>query len=340
MWNETCENIEKVSVVVVTYNSAETICKTLDSIFNQTYANIELIVQDDASNDFTVNKVKKWAREKDVYNRFSGFSIFANEENIGTSKNIDKACKKATGKWIKTIGGDDLLVDDCIEMNMLFVNEIHEDALIMSDIVEFYEDSAGDIITSPIPNNMNTDYLRKFNIYDAKKQYQLIMRSYKLSAPTFFFSKKGLDCIGGFDTRYELMEDWPFVIRWTKKGKCIRYMERVTVYYRMGGPNTVKGTSFFNIKHEACISKLKMDEIYPYISALDVKYWLSELMMKIDRFIMINIFNNQMTKTSTAVNYIITWFIPYNWNGKIHVLKNIKLLDVIKRWKWNLRNSK
>ena len=65
-------------------------------------------------------------------------------------------------------------------------------------------------------------------------------------------------------------------------------MERVTVYYRMGGPNTVKGTSFFNIKHEACISKLKMDEIYPYISALDVKYWLSELMMKIDRFVMIN----------------------------------------------------
>lgn len=48
-----------VSVIVLSYRSAETIVETLDSIKNQTYPNIELIVTDDASPDNTVQVVRK-----------------------------------------------------------------------------------------------------------------------------------------------------------------------------------------------------------------------------------------------------------------------------------------
>ncbi|MFY7734922.1 MAG: glycosyltransferase, partial [Bacteroidia bacterium] len=46
-----------VSVPVVTYNAAEFVLETLESIFNQTYQNIELIVSDDCSKDNTVEIV-------------------------------------------------------------------------------------------------------------------------------------------------------------------------------------------------------------------------------------------------------------------------------------------
>ena len=46
--------MDLISVVVVTYNSSKTVVETLDSIYNQTYHNLELIVTDDCSTDNTV----------------------------------------------------------------------------------------------------------------------------------------------------------------------------------------------------------------------------------------------------------------------------------------------
>jgi len=53
-----------VSVVVVTYNSSKYVEETLESIKNQTYPNIELIVTDDCSTDSTVDIVMNWEEKK------------------------------------------------------------------------------------------------------------------------------------------------------------------------------------------------------------------------------------------------------------------------------------
>lgn len=52
-----------VSVSIITYNSSSTILETLDSIYSQSYQNIELIVSDDCSTDNTVEICKKWIDE-------------------------------------------------------------------------------------------------------------------------------------------------------------------------------------------------------------------------------------------------------------------------------------
>ena len=49
-----------VTVVVVTYNSSKYVLETLDSIFEQTYKNIELIITDDGSSDNTVELCREW----------------------------------------------------------------------------------------------------------------------------------------------------------------------------------------------------------------------------------------------------------------------------------------
>ena len=53
-----------VSVVVITYKSANTILETLESFKQQTYKNIELIVSDDCSPDHTVEVVEEWIKNK------------------------------------------------------------------------------------------------------------------------------------------------------------------------------------------------------------------------------------------------------------------------------------
>ena len=70
-----------VSVVVVSYCSQDTILETLDSIYAQTYPNIELIVSDDCSTDDTVSLVQKWAQSH--ADRFSAFHLHTKEKNLG-----------------------------------------------------------------------------------------------------------------------------------------------------------------------------------------------------------------------------------------------------------------
>ncbi len=239
--------MDKVSVVVATYNSEKTILPALDSILAQTYQNIELIVQDDCSSDKTVSLVKEWGIKNNAANRFSKFIVNKNDTNVGTAKNFDIGCSQASGKWIKILGGDDILIEDCIEKNVRYAQSLNEDALIFSDMIWFYEDEHGEYIRLP-HTVKKVKYKRWFNTAKVEKQFKRLLKYFGMNAPTFFFSSAGLKEIGGFDDRYDILEDWPLVLKWTRNGKCIRYMEENTVLYRGGGSGNRKGNFFLQCK--------------------------------------------------------------------------------------------
>ncbi len=79
---------DKISVMVVTYNSEYTIEETLNSVLLQSYGaeNIELIITDDCSKDNTVSIIKKWS----VYNKnkFYRVVLIENSVNKGVSENF------------------------------------------------------------------------------------------------------------------------------------------------------------------------------------------------------------------------------------------------------------
>jgi alpha-1,3-rhamnosyltransferase len=83
-----------VSVRVITYNSSKTVIETLDSIYNQTYPNIELIISDDCSKDDTVAICREWVNQHKE--RFARTEILTVPQNTGVSANInrsEKACR-------------------------------------------------------------------------------------------------------------------------------------------------------------------------------------------------------------------------------------------------------
>ena len=108
-----------VSVITATYNSSDFITETLDSIFNQTWEAIELIITDDNSSDDTVEVCRQWLNAKS--NRFRRSELITSEVNTGVSGNANRGLMAARGEWIKFIGADDTLLPDCLKDNMNFL---------------------------------------------------------------------------------------------------------------------------------------------------------------------------------------------------------------------------
>jgi len=88
-----------VSVLIPTYNSELYIKDTLESILNQTYNNLEIVVIDDASTDSTLEIVKRYKDER--------IKLYINEKNLGISGNMNKGIKLCHGKYLAIMDADD-----------------------------------------------------------------------------------------------------------------------------------------------------------------------------------------------------------------------------------------
>jgi glycosyltransferase involved in cell wall biosynthesis len=93
--------IPKISVVVPSFNAEKYIGYTLDSILNQKYPNLEVIIQDGASTDVTVEIIKKYAK------KYPGI-IWESKKDKGQVDAINKGLKKATGEILAFLNADDV----------------------------------------------------------------------------------------------------------------------------------------------------------------------------------------------------------------------------------------
>ncbi len=92
-----------VSIVMCTYNGSQYLDEQLNSIVNQDYRPIEIVVVDDCSKDETWKKLKHWE------NKYSDiFRLYSNETNLGYNKNFEKALLLAKGEYIAISDQDDI----------------------------------------------------------------------------------------------------------------------------------------------------------------------------------------------------------------------------------------
>lgn len=106
-----------VSIVTPVYNGEKTIDKTIESVINQTYNKFEMIIVDDLSNDKTVDIIKKYQKEDDR------IKLFILDKKGGASGARNFAIKKATGKYVAFLDGDDLWKEDKLEKQVKFMED-------------------------------------------------------------------------------------------------------------------------------------------------------------------------------------------------------------------------
>ena len=100
-----------ISVIVPVYNTEQYLKECLDSIINQTYKNIEIIIIDDGSTDNSLKIIKEYAEN-------DGRIKYVSRENKGTLKTRIEGIKKAKGEFISFVDSDDWL--ELNAMNILY----------------------------------------------------------------------------------------------------------------------------------------------------------------------------------------------------------------------------
>ncbi|OQA89893.1 MAG: Abequosyltransferase RfbV [Elusimicrobia bacterium ADurb.Bin231] len=196
-----------VSICIPTFNNARYIKKTLLSLSNQTYDNIEIVVCDNASTDNTEEVVKK--------NCDGRISYHKNAENIGSAKNFNKCISLASGEYVAIYHSDDIYNAGIVEQesSLLALNPDAGVVFALDTLID--EDDAIIGVGENLPKE-----LRNKNVYTFTEVYKSLLRSSHnfFICPTFMarkqvFAKVGLfeetgrygDWIGGaLDTAYWL----------------------------------------------------------------------------------------------------------------------------------------
>lgn len=222
-------NTYPTSVVVITYQSQEFIVELLESIKKQTWNEIELIVSDDASTDKTVEICSGWINKNK--SRFVNTKLIVSKENTGIPSNCYRGLSAAGGEWIKCIGGDDILLENCIEDNMNAALNHPDVSLIISDLIEIDKDS------NTINKGEENNGLKYF--FDNQQSKKQKLKAYArwpafLNTPTFFFKKKIIkNIITEKDLKFRIFEDTVTVFNLINIGAKFHYMKTPTIKYRI-----------------------------------------------------------------------------------------------------------
>ena len=101
---------KKVSIIVPIYNASKYLSRSIESILNQSYDNLEVILIDDASTDNSKEIIKKYALKDER------IKPFYSEVNQGVSKSRNIGLKSVSGDYVMFIDSDDSIVKDAIKI--------------------------------------------------------------------------------------------------------------------------------------------------------------------------------------------------------------------------------
>ena len=117
------KNNPLVTVIMSVYNSEYFLKKSINSILNQTYKNLEFIIVNDGSNDQSLKIIKSYMKKDSRI-------VLINQRNIGLTKSLNKAIKLAKGKYIARQDADDESFSKRILTQIRLINKFNLDLVV------------------------------------------------------------------------------------------------------------------------------------------------------------------------------------------------------------------
>ena len=181
-----------ISVIMPVYNEEKTIKKAVESVLKQTYREIELIIIDDASTDSTPKIISELAKEDDR------IVMLRNSVNRGITYSLNRGLRKASGKYIARIDGDDWYHPRKLELQMTFLEERRDYGIVGTFYVLLTRDKMALKVSLPITHE---EILRQLAYRNAFAHSSIMVR------------KDILDAVGYYDERYEYAQDYDLYFR-------------------------------------------------------------------------------------------------------------------------------
>lgn len=120
------ENLPKISIITPSFNQAQFLEKTILSVLNQNYPNLEYIIVDGGSTDGSVEIIKKYEDK---------LKWWVSEKDDGQVHAINKGLRRATGTWVGWQNSDDIYFKNTLNDLSLEIKKNHEAGLITADII-------------------------------------------------------------------------------------------------------------------------------------------------------------------------------------------------------------
>lgn len=247
----------KISVVTITYNAADVLQRTLDSVLHQTYQYIEHLIVDGASTDDTVEMAKEYKEESDEV-AASHDVVIASEADKGLYDAMNKGIRMATGEVIGILNSDDFFT----------TNEILQQ---VADA--FVADKELDAVYGDI-HFVNPDNLDKCVRYYSSKVFRRSLMKIGLmpAHPTFYLKRSCFDQFGLYKTDYRIAADFEFLLRVIYKGRIrTKYLPLDMVTMRTGGASTSGLESYIRIMKEH-LRGFRENGIYNNAFMLSLRY--------------------------------------------------------------------
>ncbi|RYY33755.1 MAG: glycosyltransferase, partial [Sphingobacteriaceae bacterium] len=197
----------KLSVITVVYNNVRDIERTLLSVLNQTYTNIEYIVIDGASNDGTLDVIKRYQDK---------LAKLVSEPDKGIYDAMNKGLAMATGNYVLFMNsGDEIYAPDTVAA----VFAAYPDADIYYGETEMMND-AGENLGQRRHKAPKHFTWRGFK-YGMSISHQAIFVKRRLAEP--------------YDSQYKLSADIDWILKAAKKAQKIVNVNRYVAKYLVGG---------------------------------------------------------------------------------------------------------
>jgi glycosyltransferase involved in cell wall biosynthesis len=205
----------KMSIVTATYNSAETIEDTIQSVLSQDYPNLEYIIVDGASSDRTLSIIEKYSER---------ISKIVSEPDMGLYDALNKGIALATGEIIGFLHSDD----------------IYSGSGIITTVMKEFESKCVDSVFGDLiyvdrhnPNNIRR-YYRANRITADSFAY-----GWMPPHPTFFVRRKIYELYSKFKSDYLIAADYELLVRLLSRHRVsFSYIPMVMVRMRQGGIST------------------------------------------------------------------------------------------------------
>jgi glycosyltransferase involved in cell wall biosynthesis len=198
-----------VSIAMATYNGEMFLEKQLDSLFAQSYKNIEIIVSDDHSTDNTIAIVKNYV------NKFPNIFLLKNKNDKGVNKNFENAIKHCNGEYIALCDQDDIWLPNKIE---ILVNNIEGAALVYHNSL-FIDSNA---------QTMSRTIAGKLNCYTGNDSKIFLLLNC-ISGHTCMFTKNIID--KALPIPSIRFFDWWLAFIAAENGG-VKYVDEILVHYR------------------------------------------------------------------------------------------------------------
>ncbi len=208
----------KISIVIPTNNSADTIQDALESVLSQTYQSWEVIIEDGESHDETLSIVHEY--EKKSGGRIHVFS----EKDNGLYDAMNRGISRTTGDIIGILNSDDFYYDEHVLEDINFAMETRPVDCIYGDLVYI------------LPKNKHCVVRIWKGSQYTKGAY---LKGWHPAHPTFYARRECFEKWGNFNTKYEVSADFELMLRFLEvAGINNKYLNRFFVKMRIGGEST------------------------------------------------------------------------------------------------------